>query len=318
MHGYLNNLEYFKEYMEGELLLGTAGETKITYTPHANITLEAGVYLRKRAGDDAFISHIAPILSIAYTQGGYTATAGSFSSDHGIHEALYTPEQRYKEEYDEGLKLSWNIPEAFSGSIWAVIKREHSPKYLENLHVGTRLQAFLQNTTLEGALLWNHYGGQQYSPEGQYMRDNITGNISAEQRVPLSGTFPHTLLIETTFLGSLATPNRRRIDPEYGMGGILRCTGLFPANIHASYQFYRGENYQTWTGFPLYETDSPYHVLEIGRHRLLGEHISVSWGARFDILDIDSGIADYFDDTEHLVWFDISTTLVRPLKGLAP
>ncbi|MGM0443799.1 MAG: hypothetical protein ACQEQV_06400 [Fibrobacterota bacterium] len=302
MTGYMNNQEYFNEYMPGQLLLGVSGQVIGSLAVTEGVFLRAGVAVLRKSGEEDFFSDSRPVLTAGYTNQGFAALLGTIDMEHGLKGPMRRRRYSLHTLTEEGLQLRWKYP-AVRADLWAVLLERNTPRHLEHINAGVRADVSTGPVFWHGALLWDHYGGQLYKPAGDYMRDNITGLI--EGGLPLSLQRPvfSTLTLKGAFLASAYTPRRARIAMEYGMGGRLMLAWALPlCTVEAA--VYRGDGYRTLQGERFYESSQPYGFLRIFQHRQWTEDVHAEWGLRLDA--VEKGLSDYFDAAEHQIWFTVT------------
>lgn len=112
------NNEYFHTIIDGYTLFGYQFNPYITYFFHANIRLDAGVFLQKDFGNDEF-STAVPTLSLKIKHKNLHFTIGTLEGGlhHQLIEPIYDFERGLKNRVENGVQVQW-IKEGLFADAW--------------------------------------------------------------------------------------------------------------------------------------------------------------------------------------------------------
>ncbi len=300
---YANNLEYFSDYREGELLLGTENSLYLHYTPHPSIEFSLGTYLQKDFGDKPFFSDSRPYFRGKYHKERYAMIIGVLESEkrHKLPDAMIMEQISYGKSIEEGLQFLFDYPHIFA-DLWIDVKKLNTPEHREHLDVGIYLENQFYNLTSAGMLYWDHYGGQLYAPDNDPVRNNITGSLLLSYVQPLKNE-KSMFGADLRFLASSMY--------QKGNGyGFLVAPWYMINSYKTSLQVFKGDNYQSWRGNSMYHTNDIYYFLQLEREIALMKNLTLEWGVRFDFIDITPD--RYFEHTEHQLWISITNSFEIP------
>lgn len=309
--GYLNNLEYFNDYRKGDLFIGGEFKTGFSYKPIDNIEFAIGVYMRRATGDENGFTDIRPQFKAEFKKNAYTMTIGDIHENnrHNLPDAIIKEQYVYEEGMEEGVQFQWDY-RLFKADLWLATDLLNTPEHREHLLSGFYNKIPLKDFTFESMIFWDHFGGQKYFPEGDYMRDAINGSVALKYKHLFEGKGLDNVGGELRFLASSVTPNRNDVKAHRGVGGLGRLY-MTLKRMEIAFQFFKGDGYDSWLGNEIYKTDKYYYFLELSRITDLFGKAELEWGVRFDFVDITPD--KYFDHTEHQVWVRVSSGFSKGL-----
>jgi len=296
---YLNNLEYFNRHREGVLHVGAATRLYARYVPLSSLEFSLGVYMRKAFGDKKFMSDIRPCFQGRFTKKIFTLIIGALESEnqHNMLDAIISEQYPYEQGLEEGFQMLFESPKFFA-DIWMVSYLLNTPKNREHLSFGLYLRQQFGPVYFIGMTYWDHYGGQLFAPEDDPVRDNVMGDAGLRFSKEYNKNF-QGFGTEFFGLGSYTSPDRKDIPFKSGWGLLSRSWIAFH-NFELSLLFFKGDDFTTWPGNKIYQTNKLYTHIQIKYLRSFAKHLWLDWGVRVDFIEIP--IKDYFDHTEHQVW----------------
>lgn len=311
LHGFLNNLEYFNDYRKGVLHLGGEFKTGFTYKPVDPIEFAVGVYMRRAMGDEKSFIDIRPVFRAEYRKNAYTLTIGDIHENnrHNLPDAIISDQYVYEKGMEEGIQFQWDY-RLFKADLWMSTDLLNTPKHREHLLFGFYNKIPLKDISLESMIFWDHFGGQLYFPEGDYMRDAINGSVALKYKHCFEKKSLNNVGGELRFLASSVTPNRSDVEARKGVGGLGRIYVTLK-KLEIAFQYYKGDGYDSWLGNEIYKTDKYYYFLELSRSTEFVLNTKLEWGLRFDFVDITPD--KYFNHTEHQVWVNITSSFNKGL-----
>lgn len=309
--GYLNNLEYFNEHRKGILHLGGELKTGFSYKPIDQIEFAVGVYMRRAMADEDFLTDIRPVFRAEFNKNAYTLTIGDIHENnrHNLPDAILSEQYRYEKGMEEGIQFQWDF-KYLKADLWMTADLLNTPKHREHFLFGFYNIIPLRNFGIESMIHWDHFGGQLYFPEGDYMRDAINGSVALKYKYLFDKKHLDNVGGELRFLASSVTPNRNDIAAHRGAGGLARLY-ITLHQLEIAFQIFQGEGYDTWMGNQIYKSEKPYYFLELSRVTDFVLNTKFEWGVRFDFVDITPD--EYFDHTEHQIWIKISSKFDKGL-----
>lgn len=317
MNAFGANLEYFNGLRPGELLLNTHLKSALHYKVSEHVMAKAGFYLERVLADKDGVSLARPLFQLSYHKSGFSLFIGDiYTSDrHQLPDAVIKNESVYTAAYEEGIRFVYDY-RALYGDIWLNYLALNTKEHLEHLNIGLYIESPERVLQARGGLLWDHYGGQLFSVEGDYMRDtlNLFSALTVRKNID-SGKMQ--LGGELGILGSSVTRSRSQEPYQRGYGGYgsILCV---VKRFEFSACYFKGDNYQTSMGNKLYES-SDYYFLQIARSHAIAKKVSIDWGVRFEFVDIKP--QEFFNDTEYKAWVAIHSGFSKSLfpfkKGLS-
>lgn len=312
------NLEYFNGLRPGELLLSNTFKGSLVYNFNEKLSAKTGLYLERTIADKDELSLVRPLFQLTYTQGGFSLSIGDIYclEQHRLPDAILQNEARYTAAYDEGIRFLYNYP-AIYGDLWLNYLALNTKEHLEHLNLGLYIESPQKILQAKGGLLWDHYGGQLHSVEGDYMRDtlNLFSALTIKKELKERSL---TLGGEVGILGSSVT--RRRSEEPYqrgygGYGNIFCTVNRFIFSV----LYFKGDAYKTSQGNKLYQSKDHYYFLQLTRSQKLAKRVFIDWGVRFEFVDIKP--TEFFKDTEYKAWVAIQSGFSKSLfpfkRGIA-
>lgn len=308
MLGYMNNLEYFNNYREGNFYLGTNLSVRTLYRPNSALTFGLGVFARKAVADEKFFSDIRPLFKARFQRGVFALTIGEldWKDRHGLPDAVMREQYDYEKGVEEGFQLQWNWP-AVGWDLWAAYDSLNTARHREHLRFGSVTKLELDPVHLAAFGHWDHYGGQNFAPPGDPVRDNWIGGVRMGGTVVGTGLLDE-VGVEETAMGSATTADRNRIDFATGWGLITRAWVTLNG-FELMGQYYRSNGFETWQGNSMYRSKGPYCFVQVSRLREFDRGLLLDWGLRADFVEVTP--REYLDHLEHQVWVTIGWSLDR-------
>lgn len=310
--GYVNNLEYDNAHREGFTYCGGVTNLRLNWRPHDRFDFSLGGHFRKAYGDKKYLSGARPIIGVRYNRNHFFLNIGELESkaQHTMPDAIINEQYEYDPAIEEGFQLGCRST-ILNTDLWLAIDQLNTLDNREHLLIGNNSSLTLGKLMIRGTLLWNHFGGQLPAPDGDFVRDNINGSGGLKYAHPLSGKVS-SLGAEVYALASSVTPDRNNVPAEYGWGIYSRIWFVF-IGLETSLMAYKGNDYKTWLGNPMYETNRPYYYLELKRHTDFRNNTFLDVGFRFDF--IETSLDTYFNHTEHQFWIRMGCNWDRKLIG---
>lgn len=309
VRGHCVNLEYFNGLRSGELLLGTELKSDFHYTLSDRVHAKAGILLQRTMADEEGL-FVRPLFQLAYKKGGFTLNIGDIYSTirHGMPDAILHEQQSLISPFEEGIQFIYDFKALYS-DLWLRYIALNTKEHLEHLNLGLYIESPKALVQSKGGLLWDHYGGQLYSVEGDYMRDTLNLFFATRVEKKREGAIS-SAGGELGVLGS-SVSKRRSTEPfKRGYGGYGKAFITFH-RFESSILFYKGDGYQTSFGNKLYEAHNYYYNLEIKRSQSIAKKVFIDWGVRFEFVNIKP--QEFFHDTEYQAWVTIGTSLSKEL-----
>ncbi len=311
--GYLNNLEYFNDLREGEPFWGAYINSRLCYRPHRKFIFSAGIHLRKDFGDESFLSKVFPLFQAVYIHKDFHLVFGELFSNqrHGLLDALLKEQYRYNPVIEEGIQI-YIKKKAFTLDVWGNYPALNTPEHREHLCVGTYSRLAFNSFTLSSMSYLSHYGGQLYAPPGDPVRENVCAALSVSYRHDINGTFEEVGL-KHSFLGSYTSDTTSNAQRNYDGGwGSLSRVWCSIRGVKIGISFFKGADYTTWEGNPMYQSDEPYYFIDVHKSFTFGQFLFIDFGARFDFLDMYPH--EYFENGDNQIWFHMGYTLKKKIK----
>lgn len=304
LFGYIDNLEYYSDYREGVLLLGTDANLFFEYIPHPSVEFSLGVHLKKDFGDEDYYSDARPYFRTQYNKGGYQLNIGVLDhlTRHSLPDAILAEETTYSDGIEEGIQFLWDYDHIFV-DFWMSVEKLNTPEHREHLDFGLYIENSWRKLTTSGMVYWDHYGGQLYAPENDPVRDNTVGSVNLKFTQPLKSG-KGNIGSDFRFLGSQTK------DLGTGYGFVL--APWFKLNeFRTTFSIYKGFDYHTWRGNTIYHTNDIYYYFQLDRSVEIVKNLYFDWGVRIDFVDITP--ERYFDHFEHKLWISFRNCLDIPI-----
>lgn len=309
MRGHCANLEYFNGLRPGELLLGTELKSDFRYTVSDRFHAKAGILLQRTIADEKGI-FVRPLFQLSYKKGGFTLNIGDIycSNRHDLPDAIIHEQQSLTSPFEEGIQFIYDFKAIYS-DLWLRYMALNTKEHLEHLNLGLYVESPKALVQSRGGLLWDHYGGQLHSVEGDYMRDTLNLFFATRVEKNREGAIS-SVGGELGILGSSVSKRRSSEPFQRGYGGYGKAFITFH-RFESSVLYFKGDGYQTSFGNKLYEVNNHYYNLELKRTQSIANKVFIDWGVRFEFVNIKP--QEFFDDTEYQAWVTIGTSLSREL-----
>ena len=308
---YCDNIESYNGYRLGEPWWGAFAQARISYRPHPRTTFSLGLHIRKDFGDSEFLSNYLPLFRMEYRNKGFDFVMGELytRTQHGLIEPLLQRQRAFRPVVEEGMQFIWNREHA-SAEFWMLYPALNTAAHRERLGVGTHLYADAGPVRFSAMGYLSHYGGQLFSPPGEPVRANENGALGITFTQPLP-CLVKEIGISGFILGShyddIGISQVRAHTEQDGIAGLgkIWCDiqGFKPA-----LSLYQGENYTTWEGNPLFQSNEFYYFFELTKQVQMNRAVAFDFGLRLDFM----GIApqDWGAHADNEIW------LVMTMDGL--
>ncbi len=307
MLAYLNNLEYYNSYREGEPFWGAYLQLRLSYKPFKKTTFSAGIHVRKDIGDESFLSDARPLFRAHYLNKRFSFVLGELfcKKRHGLLDALLKEQVIYNPVVEEGIQILYN-GDIIKQDFWANYPALNTAEHREHLCAGNSTFITLNPFCFSLMAYISHYGGQLFAPKDDPVRENLTGTAGISYRLELKKKLEE-VGFEQFFIGSYTADDRS--EHYYsGLGSISRAWLVF-FGFECSILFFKGNNYTTWEGNPMYQANSPYYYFEIAKSVSFTKDVFFNFGLRLDFMGISP--ADYFENGDNQIWFNLGYTLKK-------
>jgi hypothetical protein len=313
MLGYLNNLEYYNDYREGEPFWGAYLQARLSYKPFKKFLFSGGIHMRKDFGDESFLSDIRPLFQALYTHKDFTLIFGELANKtrHGLLDAIIKEQFIYNPVVEEGIQILIKN-DRITQDLWANYPALNTRKHREHLCAGNTTVLFVKPVTFSLMGYVSHYGGQLFDPGNDPVRENVTGAAGVAYTKEFGGTFEE-VGAEQFFTGSYTSDTTSGANRNYdgGWGSLSHIWILF-AGVEIGVSFYKGDDFTTWEGNPMYQSDASYYFLEVNKSFVFEKNIFIDIGLRLDFMDMYP--ADYFENGDNQIWFRIGGSFNRKIR----
>jgi len=304
---YAHNLEYRNSLAEGRTWLGGHVRIGAAWQPARAVSIEVGSFARRDAGEEDYASDARLVLSGTVRTRVLAFTVGTLDefSGHQLPEALRAATRDYGPGIEEGLQLLLYWP-AFSADLWVDWRGLNTPSQREHFIAGLSGRFRHAWLSVPYAVLFDHYGGEQYAPPGDAVRQNIAGFVGVEAAWT-PGTVVREAGVRAQGMASAAQPDRDSSSSyRRGAGGRVEAW-LSPAGIRSALAFYYGEDFECWEGDPLYRTSMPWYSLTISRSFVHPVGLKLDGGIRFDC--VEKQLKDAFSPLQYRFWVALDVRL---------
>lgn len=308
---YLNNLEYYNDYREGEPFWGSYLQLRLSYRPFKKITFSAGIHARKDIGDESFLSDVRPLFRAHYSHKNFSFVLGEifYKGRHGLLDAILREQFIYNPVVEEGLQIICKNS-VISQDCWAIYPAMNTAEHREHLCGGNCTFLTFRPITFLLMGYISHYGGQLFTPENDPVRNNVTGAGGITYKLEFKRKIEE-IGIEQFFIGSYTSDKRSPTPYDYGWGSISRVWLIF-FGFKCTILFFKGDDYTTWEGNPMYQTNSPYYYFEIGRSDSFNKYVFFDFGLRLDFMDMYP--IDYFENGDNQIWFNLGCSFNKMIR----
>ncbi|MBD3317359.1 MAG: hypothetical protein GF344_16345, partial [Chitinivibrionales bacterium] len=281
MLAFMDNTEYFNDFLDGYLHLGAWFTGRLVYRPVDQLSFAVGVHLRKAFGDERFLSEARPVFRASYRAGRFRFTIGEIESSnrHGLPDLFLNEQWTVRHGLEEGLQLLYK-GEAVHQDCWAVYDSLNTPGYREHLMLGNATFIKRGPLTFMALAYVDHYGGQEFAPEGDPVRENVVGGLGVRFVHDREG-IPHTLGAEEIGVLSLTSNDREKYDHQQGGGSYTRLW-ITAAGFQTSLMVFKGSQFIAWKGNPLYRARDIYYYIETRKRIDFSPAAWLEFGLRLD------------------------------------
>ncbi len=260
--GFVKNNEYSDALLEGYTLFGYQFNPELTYFPHKNIRVDAGIYMQKDFGNSRF-TEIAPTFSFTYQKDSLSLIFGTLegSISHRLPEPLFDFERVLNRRLENGLQVKIEKRSLFLDG-WINWENAIYPgdNEREELTAGLSLvYTFYRRNNLSISLpihvIANHLGGEiDISPEPVTTILNSAVGISIEKTMAKESFLKSVRMDNyfSRFSDNTTIPSMAYRD---GNGGFLNLTfNTRWLSVMGSY--WNGQEYLSSKGGLIYQTQS--------------------------------------------------------------
>lgn len=271
MLGFAKNNEFFKTVVEGYTLFGYQLNPYLSYNISKNVRLDAGVYVQKDFGNDAY-SDVKPTMSLKIRKNDFNFIFGTLegSVQHRLIEPLYDFERVLKNRLENGAQLLWMKDGLFLDAWidWQKMIYMNSTEP-ERLTAGisfnkTLLRVGNMQVNLPLQVVAAHQGGQIDTAYNEVItRVNMAGGLTLEAASTGFITGWGIKAYGTRFSTNANTPVFNQPGAGYFINPYLKTKiGL---TVMASY--WNGTRFLTIQGNPLYASANELYPGRIDRNR---------------------------------------------------
>jgi len=299
---FVENIEYDNTLRTGETILGASLRTRVVYRPEQRFRFSAGFFGRRNAGDSRFLSSSRALIGAAFFTGNFTFTLGELQTPDNkeFTDILFKSDYRWNPGFFEGLELSWRT-RLLSQRTWIHWYALNTPSQREHFALGNYSSITYGVYSVRLSLIADHHGGQLYAPAGDPVRENIAGTAGLELNFPFE-----KIISGIKGMAQVAVSADRDRSLSSGFKNGYGFTGGAAVNTRIadiSLNWFKGEQFKTALGNPLYGLSSPYYILEISKS-FSNSLISADGGIRFEFIGSDLG--EYLKNPQHRWWLSLS------------
>lgn len=309
--GYAANFEYHNAHVEGRTLFGGQGQALLSWAVSApagrRITTAAGIYMRRDFGDTSFASDLLPLLLVEWQRGPLALRLGLLRSDgwHGLPPALCAETRDFVQGVEEGVQVLLDL-DHIDMDAWVAWLGLNTPSHREHFVAGISTGLAFGPVSVPLALTVEHYGGEQYAPPDDPVRQNVAGTGGVRLAYPLRSRLREVggeVLGYGSYVdGEVGNPSAAR-----GGWGVSAALWLRPFDVYVGLSGFYGQRFTVWMGDSVFQTGEPYAALSVSRTVDLGRLAQLQFGLRLEL--IDRPLADYFRDGEHRAWLSLRCSL---------
>ena len=225
---FLKNNEYFLKVADGYTLFGNILSPKMVFQPAPNVQIEAGIFVRKDFGNNAFTS-IQPIFAVKIQKQFSQFLFGNLEGqlNHHLIEPMMNPERVILNRQEAGLQYTKRKINTFFDS-WIDWQKMiyNGSDFKEEIFAGFSWNKKLITKpnfsfSIPVQLTFQHRGGQTTKDTGQVIT-NINTAIGVEAEWRLKG-FLEKIRIQNYFVGYRQNSNYHPFFPD-GLGVYLNLT----------------------------------------------------------------------------------------------
>ena len=254
---FLKNNEYFLKVADGYTLFGNILSPKMVFQPAPNVQIEAGIFVRKDFGNNAFTS-IQPIFAVKIQKQFSQFLFGNLEGqlNHHLIEPMMNPERVILNRQEAGLQYTKRKINTFFDS-WIDWQKMiyNGSDFKEEIFAGFSWNKKLITKpnfsfSIPVQLTFQHRGGQTTKDTGQVIT-NINTAIGVEAEWRLKG-FLEKIRIQNYFVGYRQNSNYHPFFPD-GLGVYLNLTAETKF-INLMISYWNSTGYISDAGGDLYQS----------------------------------------------------------------
>ena len=254
---FLKNNEYFLKVADGYTLFGNILSPKMVFQPAPNVQIEAGIFVRKDFGNNAFTS-IQPIFAVKIQKQFSQFLFGNLEGqlNHHLIEPMMNPERVILNRQEAGLQYTKRKINTFFDS-WIDWQKMiyNGSDFKEEIFAGFSWNKKLITKpnfsfSIPVQLTFQHRGGQTTKDTGQVIT-NINTAIGMEAEWRLKG-FLEKIRIQNYFVGYRQNSNYHPFFPD-GSGVYLNLTAETKF-INLMISYWNSTGYISDAGGDLYQS----------------------------------------------------------------
>jgi hypothetical protein len=258
---YVRDYEYANQFHDGYTLYGTQLQPQLVYYAHPNLAIIAGAYIRKDFGDNG-IHDSKPLFTLKYHKKDLTLNFGSLEGGihHGYIEQLWDFERQITDPIQYGTQLIVE-KEKWKLDAWiAWQKMIYTPSPVKEQIIGglTAERSLWQNNgwklSLPLQFLIYHKGGQIDTLKSVPLLTMFNGATGLKLHKEVGGNIRE--VYTDNYIVGYKDFSPTKIQAFQGGYGLWFNAGMDTkwGSLVASY--WKGNNFQTIKGMPLYESVS--------------------------------------------------------------
>lgn len=262
LQGYLDNMEYHTELREGQTVFGVSSALRLVYRPSARISASVGAFVRRDFGDPASASAAIPLARLQLDMRAWSLVFGELHDGpgHGLPDALSARERVYTPGFEEGLQVRVHTSH-YEQDAWVAWYGINTPDQREHFVAGLRGCGVFGAVSFPFAVTAEHFGGEQFAPTDDSVRENAAGEAGVALRVESRAL--GAVGGRCVFMGSWVSA-RSGEGGGTGYGGALEAF-MTPFGVRTSLLGYYGEGFVCWQGNPLYRSRAPVFAGEVSK-----------------------------------------------------
>ncbi|SEA80717.1 hypothetical protein [Pedobacter hartonius] len=258
---YVRDYEYSNQFHDGYTLYGTQLQPQLVYYAHPNLAIIAGAYIRKDFGDNG-VHDSKPLFTLKYHKKDLTLNFGSLEGGihHGYIEQLWDFERQITDPIQYGTQLIVE-KEKWKLDAWIAWQKQiYSPSPVKEEIVGglTAERSLWQNNgwklSIPAQFLIFHKGGQIDTLKSIPLQTLFNGATGLKLHKEVGGNIKE-VYTDNYVVGykDFSSSKEQAYQGGYGLwfnAGMDTKWGTIVAS------YWKGNNFQTIKGMPLYESVS--------------------------------------------------------------
>lgn len=258
---YVRNYEYSNQFHDGYTLYGTQLQPQLVYYAHPNLAIVAGAYIRKDFGDNG-VNDAKPLFTLKYHKNDLTLNFGSLEGGihHGYIEQLWDFERQITDPIQYGTQLIIE-KEKYKLDAWIAWEKQiYRPSPVKEQIIG--------GLTAERTLL--HRNGWKLSIPLQFIAYHKGGQIDTIKQVPLQTLFNGATgfklhkeigrnvreIYTDNYVVGYKEFSPTKVQAFQGGFGLWLNAGMETKYGSLVASYWKGNNFMTIKGMPLYESVS--------------------------------------------------------------